>query len=199
MHNKIFIIHSSAIISHGLNSIIKDHFDIESILLPSVEDLKNYFEIDAARVAILVDTALDNDYLSSAIKTFRKVSDVKKIVIISDGQTKENDNTDCISINAPKSAIHDLLNQYLHPKINNSQIKKSTLLTERETDVLKLVAFGKINKEIANELFISIHTVISHRKNITEKLGIKSISGLTVYAILNKLIDTTTIDPESLI
>ncbi|NJO92945.1 MAG: hypothetical protein HC831_31265, partial [Chloroflexia bacterium] len=49
------------------------------------------------------------------------------------------------------------------------------------------------------KLFISIHTVISHRKNITEKLGIKSISGLTVYAVLNKLIDTESINPEQLI
>ena len=58
---------------------------------------------------------------------------------------------------------------------------------------------GYANKEIAEKLFISIHTVISHRKNITDKLGIKSISGLTVYAILNKLIDTENIDPATLI
>ena len=64
---------------------------------------------------------------------------------------------------------------------------------------MQLVALGNSNKEIAEKLFISIHTVISHRKNITEKLGIKSISGLTVYAILNKLIDTNSIDPEQLI
>jgi len=44
---------------------------------------------------------------------------------------------------------------------------------------------GKTNKEIAENLFISIHTVITHRKNITSKLGIKSISGLTVFAIIN--------------
>jgi DNA-binding CsgD family transcriptional regulator len=72
-------------------------------------------------------------------------------------------------------------------------------LTEREIDVVTQVALGKTNKEIADALCISIHTVISHRKNITEKLGIKSISGLTVYAILNNLIDANTIDPETLI
>ena len=72
-------------------------------------------------------------------------------------------------------------------------------LTVRERDVLKLVALGHANKEIAEKLFISIHTVISHRKNITEKLGIKSISGLTVYAILNKIIDTDQINMDQLI
>ena len=72
-------------------------------------------------------------------------------------------------------------------------------MTDREIDVIRLVALGKTNKEIAEELCISIHTVISHRKNITEKLGIKSISGLTVYAMLNNLINVNSIDPGALI
>lgn len=61
-------------------------------------------------------------------------------------------------------------------------------LSEREKDVLREIALGKTNKEIADNLFISAHTAITHRKNITKKLGIKTVSGLTVYAILNKLI-----------
>ena len=62
-------------------------------------------------------------------------------------------------------------------------------LSKRETDVLVAVAKGMMNKEIADQMNISIHTVISHRKNITRKTGIKSVSGLTVYALLNNLID----------
>lgn len=62
-------------------------------------------------------------------------------------------------------------------------------LSERERDVLILVAKGRTNKEIADELNISIHTVMSHRKNITHKTGIKSVAGLTVYALLNNLLD----------
>lgn len=61
-------------------------------------------------------------------------------------------------------------------------------LSERERDVLVLVARGYTNKEIATELNISPHTVISHRKNIVHKTGIRSVAGLTVYAVLNKLI-----------
>lgn len=64
-------------------------------------------------------------------------------------------------------------------------------LSARERDILTAVAQGKTNKEIADEFNISIHTVITHRKNISHKLGINSISGLTVYAILNRLIDVT--------
>ncbi|PID93256.1 MAG: hypothetical protein CSA95_08355 [Bacteroidetes bacterium] len=61
-------------------------------------------------------------------------------------------------------------------------------LTERELEVLIAITKGLSNKEIADELNISIHTVISHRKNISEKTGIKSISGLTIYAISQKII-----------
>ena len=66
--------------------------------------------------------------------------------------------------------------------------EKENILTPREIDVLKLAAQGYINKEIAEKLQISLHTVISHRKNIAEKLSIKNISGLTVYAMMNGLI-----------
>lgn len=58
-------------------------------------------------------------------------------------------------------------------------------LSAREIEVLVLVAKGYINKEIADRLNISMTTVITHRKNITAKLGIKSVSGLTIYAVAN--------------
>ena len=64
-------------------------------------------------------------------------------------------------------------------------------LSSRERDILTAVARGKTNKEIADELNLSVHTVMTHRKNISHKLGINSISDLTVYAILNTLIDVT--------
>lgn len=67
---------------------------------------------------------------------------------------------------------------------------KAAALTSREIDVLKLVAKGHINKEIADALSISLHTVISHRKNISAKTGIKTIAGLTMYAVLNGLVSS---------
>ncbi len=63
------------------------------------------------------------------------------------------------------------------------------LLTQREKEIIKLVALGYTNKEIADKLFISPHTVITHRKNISQKTGIKTIAGLTTYAILNGIVE----------
>lgn len=62
-------------------------------------------------------------------------------------------------------------------------------LSAREIEVLVLVTKGFINKEIADKLNISLTTVITHRKNITEKLGIKSVSGLTIYAVMNGYVE----------
>jgi len=62
-------------------------------------------------------------------------------------------------------------------------------LSVREIEVLVLITKGLINKEIADKLNIGLTTVITHRKNITEKLGIKSVSGLTIYAVMNGYVE----------
>lgn len=67
-------------------------------------------------------------------------------------------------------------------------------LSAREKEVLVCVAKGLINKEIADQLNISIHTVITHRKNISRKTGIKTVAGLTVYALLNNLLDIHSVE-----
>jgi DNA-binding NarL/FixJ family response regulator len=67
-------------------------------------------------------------------------------------------------------------------------------LSEREKEILVGVAKGLLNKEIADMYNISPYTVITHRKNITRKTGIKSVAGLTVYALLNGLIDVNSVE-----
>ena len=81
--------------------------------------------------------------------------------------------------------LENLLSRYRPPVPSTANS-----LSAREIEVLKLVARGQINKHIADALSISLHTVISHRKNITSKLGIKTVSGLTMYAMLNGLISS---------
>lgn len=67
-------------------------------------------------------------------------------------------------------------------------------LSAREKEILVCVAKGMLNKEIADYYNISIYTVITHRKNITRKTGIRTVAGLTVYALLNNLIDYSAIE-----
>ncbi len=92
-----------------------------------------------------------------------------------------------IGITDSMEFINELIN-----KLGNSDSEihaaEQEHLTDREIDVLKLIVKGMSNKEIGDALNISIHTVISHRKNISQKTGIKSQSGLTIYAITNKII-----------
>lgn len=68
------------------------------------------------------------------------------------------------------------------------------ILSDREKEIVKEIARGLTNKEIADKLFISVFTVTTHRKNITQKLGIKTIAGLTVYALMNGLISPEEIE-----
>ena len=74
------------------------------------------------------------------------------------------------------------------------QMPETEELSDRERDVLIQLVRGLSNKEIADVLCISTHTVISHRKNITRKLNIHSTAGLTIYAIVNKLVDLNTLE-----
>ena len=63
------------------------------------------------------------------------------------------------------------------------------ILSDREIEVMSLIVQGYINKEIAEKLNISLSTVITHRKNIMEKLGMKSVSALTIYAVMHGYVD----------
>lgn len=89
-----------------------------------------------------------------------------------------------IPINDNRSKIIKKLNNLIEKEVSELPANENQL-TAREKDVLRLLVKGRSNKEVSSELHISTHTVISHRKNITQKLNIKSVAGLTVYAILN--------------
>ena len=96
-----------------------------------------------------------------------------------------------------KELIKSILQLHQHGHHGSKHPQTGTMdtheLSAREIEVLVLVTKGLINKEIAEKLNISLTTVISHRKNITEKLGIKSVSGLTIYAVMNGYIEADSI------
>lgn len=80
--------------------------------------------------------------------------------------------------------IISILDEFFHTS-KESKKGEDKQLSSREIEVLKLVVKGNINKEIADILSISFNTVLTHRKNISSKLGIKSVTGLTFYAYMN--------------
>ena len=72
---------------------------------------------------------------------------------------------------------------------NGSSEVERQELSVREKEIVVCIAKGLTNKQIASQLCLSTHTVMSHRRNITSKLEIHSSSGLTIYAIVNKLVE----------
>jgi DNA-binding NarL/FixJ family response regulator len=71
--------------------------------------------------------------------------------------------------------------------------EQSEALSQREKEIVVCVVKGMTNKEIADQLFLSIHTIVTHRRNISRKLQIHSVAGLTIYAIVNKLVELSEI------
>ena len=102
----------------------------------------------------------------------------------------------CLCINQPEQQLVRsllILEQHAHGGGKNlppiPDALKAKILSDREIEVLALIAQGFINKEIADQLGIALTTVISHRQNITEKLGMKSVSALTIYAVTHGYVD----------
>ena len=96
----------------------------------------------------------------------------------------------CVCVNVPEQQLVRellLLMREGHKRMQNKKndAKGKNTLTVREIEVLSLVVQGFINKEIADRLNISLPTVVTHRRNITEKLGVRSVSALTIYAVMN--------------
>ena len=138
------------------------HFFVDG---DTVEDNMSYFEPYARRCIVLVD----GEHTSA--EGFRSV-DVRK-----------PERELLKSIFAIHSGGHPV---HPHSKQEESQAE---LLSQREKEVLALMVKGYINKEIADKLNISTPTVIFHRKNIVEKVGSKSLGRLTIYAVMNGIVD----------
>ena len=100
-----------------------------------------------------------------------------------------------LCVNVPEEQLIKsllLLQQHAHGHGKRLPItlpEQANPLSDREKEVLSLIVQGYINKEIANLLNIGITTVITHRKNIMEKLGMKSVSALTIYAVTHGFVD----------
>ena len=124
----------------------------------------------------------------------------KTIVLGNDSPQFQLSGVPLLNIYEPEEVlVKNLLRLHQHAHHNGYPVKDmppihmpeahQEILSAREIEVLTLITKGLINKEIAEKLNISLTTVITHRKNITDKLGIKSVSGLTIYAVMNGYIE----------
>ena len=198
MNTRVLIIHQSAIIAEGLQKLLQNsplqlHDHLRIYMDPAEINLH------PATNYILITSDLLFQKLYSTQLIHLNMANYRFIKLISDDQTGDKfPVSETIHLDETQNQIVDKIRYTLNSFLPEKTSVIGTL-TERETEILKLVALGNASKEIADRLNISTHTVITHRKNITEKLGIKSISGLTVYAILNKIIDTNELSIDDLI
>lgn len=198
MSCRIFIIQNEDIIREGLTAILKRNPLNEVVILDSADQLmKHVKERSEKRVVFCPDDC----FRHSAIEEINKNRKIKLVFVSvrDNGFIDKNSGISTISIETGSREILEIVNSHFD---DGEGVKKELTgeeLTKREKEILRFVASGFSNKQIADKLYISIHTVITHRKNITEKTGIKSVSGLTVYAILKGIIDTENISPAELI
>ena len=120
---------------------------------------------------------------------------LEKTILIREGGEEESgtlvpkhDARTLIHLHENKESIIRKMLELLDPGDLSETTSLSMNLSPRETTILRMVSMGLTNREIAEKLFLSAHTVMTHRKNISSKLGIKSVSGLTIYAIVNNII-----------
>ena len=189
MSNRVIICEASEIIAIGLAEIIDGmaQFDVVA-RLDSPEHLSEKITATDANLLIIDPMLLgfhSKDFLSQLGKEHPNIIVVALVSSYLD-HTMLTPFNGVIEINDTKSKVISKMNEFAQSEASKND---DVELSKRETDVLVAVAKGMMNKEIADQMNISIHTVISHRKNITRKTGIKSVSGLTVYALLNNLID----------
>ncbi len=200
MEENVFIIHPSEIIRKGLAWILQEYFSMEITQLAVASDLNSFSEITNSLIIVIIDA--NSQIPDETVKKLRKNNHLSVIGFWGYNHLNANSAHYEFELQERFTALQI---QQLIQVVRKSAAKQKNIvpvngdLTLREKDVIRLIATGLANKEIADRLNISIHTVISHRKNITEKLNIKSISGLTVYAIMNSLIDIKDINPEELI
>ena len=172
---KVVILTRDTLTAIGLRSILESAFGIGAVAVTSIPEYgdiePHLFFVDAATLAARLGFFLP-----------RKA---KTVLLTQDHTPSEDFRTLCVT-----DSESDMVNAISAFLDGSHQEEKNDTgsLSQREKEVLKLIAAGKINKEIAQELNISINTVLTHRKNITAKLGIKSISGLTFYAMMNGIV-----------
>ncbi|KAF0153255.1 MAG: transcriptional regulator LuxR family [Ignavibacteria bacterium] len=186
----IVVFEPSLIVFEGISNIISKsghHFHL--IRTDSLSEIQNHAAHGRFDLAIVNPTLIQNKNkeFASIQKNFPAIIWVALVYNFFDHNLLSQFDR-IINITDSAESISKQLTNISSNENHLSLEDEQELLSDREIDVLKQIIKGFSNKEIADHLNISIHTVISHRKNISQKTGIKSQAGLTIYAISNKII-----------
>ncbi|HOG18973.1 MAG TPA: response regulator transcription factor [Salinivirgaceae bacterium] len=188
-HTHIIILDDAPVIREGLKSILDSLRNVHEVTTVSTFDELTHLLKHKDYQMVLINPHYLHSHQNQLQQLRSQHSNIKwigvqytvfpeELIGKLDGMVDVFDNQD---------TLFAKLNKWLDDNPNETSQNKESL-TARETDVLRLLAMGKSNKEIADELKISTNTVITHRKNISQKTGIKSVSGLTIYAVTQNLI-----------
>ncbi len=201
MSNKLSLVivvaETSAIIRSGLSAVLKriPNLDVHPVEVTSPDALSNYANLHQPDI-IIINPTFEGWF---SVKDFRsKHPNLKRtryVALISfiatQNQLKEYD--EHFSIYDDPGTIADKIHGLMHTPEEDEKETDTEALSQREKEIITCVVKGMTNKAIADKLYLSIHTVITHRRNIARKLQIHSPAGLTIYAIVNKLVELSDI------
>lgn len=185
----IAVAESSVIVRSGLVSVLKrlPDMEVEVVEVTSKDGIRHCMEMHTPQI-LIVNPQLEGWFDVDAFRQCYK-QDVKLVSLlcsmVDSSQLKgyEERVTLFDDMASLEKKITELLN------IADEEEPDQDALSQREKEIVDCIVRGMTNKEIAEKLFISVHTVMTHRKNITRKLQIHSAAGLTIYAIVNKLVE----------
>ncbi len=187
----IVLIENTFLLRSGMESLVQE---IPGMFITEVFDgsEKNLFEKIKKKkpdTIIINPDALAGDFVSLITK-LQNENELKLIGLLSDDCHEKISSRFSFKLKLTDSK-HNLSQQLrkICGTDKSREKQQKGVLSNRELVVLKEVVKGLINQEIADKLFLSIHTVMTHRKNITKKLGIKTVSGLMVYALMNNIVE----------
>ncbi len=189
---KIAIADPSVIVLSGLSALLRDLPEYEVVLQSDdMHTVMTRLRILRPDVLIINPSMIDYSKRRMVRSLFEDLPDLRVVALVSsffDSQMLRQFQG-VVEITDDLQRIKSTLNQVVAQLNAEDSDMDSSVLSDREKDVLICLAKGMKNNEIADNLNISTYTVITHRKNIVRKTGIKSVSALTVYAILNNLLE----------
>ena len=189
---KIAIAEPSSMLRIGLEQLLRELPDAEVVF--STDNLSSlYARINALHPDILIVNPLLYDYAKRGTlrAEFDQLPNLRLVGLVTAYLESQHRRqfSGIIELNDDLQRVKSTLNQVSNSIQTDNDESDTAPLSDREKDVLICLSKGLKNNEIADQLNISVHTVITHRKNIVRKTGIKSVAALTVYAILNNLIE----------